>query len=71
MTTLRLLALLTCCLSAAGCVGTIIDATTDAAIEVVKIPFKIGGAAIDMMKGADPDDVNRETREEPAPEPAN
>lgn len=40
-----------------GCVSTIVDATTDAAIAVVKIPFKIGGAAVDMMKGKDPDEV--------------
>jgi hypothetical protein len=45
-----------------GCVGTIIDATTDAAIEVVKIPFKIGGAAVDMMRGTDPDDVGSSAR---------
>jgi hypothetical protein len=44
-------------LALSGCVGTIVDATTDAAIAVVKIPFKIGGAAVDMMKGKDPDEV--------------
>lgn len=47
-----------------GCVGTIIDATTDAAIEVVKIPFKIGGAAVDLMKGEDPDKVNTDDDED-------
>jgi hypothetical protein len=46
-----------------GCVGTIIGATTDAAIEVVKIPFKIGGAAVDMMKGKDPDEVGHRARD--------
>jgi hypothetical protein len=53
-TSALLLALL---LGLGGCVGTIIGATTDAAIEVVKIPFKIGGAAVDMMRGEDPDNV--------------
>jgi len=43
-----------------GCVGTIVDATTDAAIEVIKIPFKIGGAAVEMAKGTDPDEVNED-----------
>ncbi len=49
--------LLVLTLGLGGCVGTIIEATTDAAIAVVKIPFKIGGAAVDMMKGEDPDNV--------------
>jgi hypothetical protein len=46
-----------------GCVSTIIGATTDAAIEVVKIPFKIGGAAVDMMRGEDPDNVGHKKSE--------
>ena len=55
---------MTLSLGLAGCVSTIVDATTDAAIAVVKIPFKIGGAAVDMMKGKDPDEVGngRHTR---------
>ena len=60
-------------LALSGCVGTIVDATTDAAIAVVKIPFKIGGAAVDMMKGKDPDEVGnsshsraRDQRQDPA-----
>ncbi len=44
--------------------GTLIEATTDAAIAVVKIPFKVGGAAVDMIKGEDPDDVGRESEPE-------
>lgn len=39
-----------------GCVSTIIGATTDAAIAVVKIPFKVGRAAIDIARGEDEDD---------------
>jgi len=31
-----------------ACVGTIIGATTDAAIEVAKVPFKVAGAVIDV-----------------------
>ena len=34
-----------------GCVGAIIGTTVDAAIEVAKIPFKVGGAIIDVAKG--------------------
>ena len=54
--------LLAASLGLSGCVSTIVDATTDAAIAVVKIPFKIGGAAVDMMKGKDPDEVGDERR---------
>jgi hypothetical protein len=38
-----------------GCVGTIIDTTTDAAIAVAKIPFKVGGAVIDTATGGSTD----------------
>lgn len=41
---------------ASGCVGTIIGATADAAIEVAKVPFKVGGAVIDVATGDDDDD---------------
>jgi len=33
----------------AGCVGTIIGATTDAVIEVAKVPFKVAGAVVDVV----------------------
>jgi len=36
-----------------GCIGTIIGQTADAAIEVGKIPFKVGGAVIDVATGDD------------------
>jgi len=32
------------CLMLQGCLGTIVGTTADVAIEVVKIPFKVGGA---------------------------
>jgi hypothetical protein len=67
------IALMAMSLGLAGCIGTIVDATTDAAIAVVKIPFKIGGAAVEMMKGKDPDEVGnsshsrtRDERRDPA-----
>lgn len=31
-----------------GCIGTAIEATTDAAIAVGKIPFKVGEAVVDV-----------------------
>lgn len=36
-------------LGVSGCAGTIIDTTTDAAIAVAKTPFKVAGAAIDVV----------------------
>ena len=31
-----------------GCVGTAIETATDAAVAVAKIPFKVGGAVVDV-----------------------
>lgn len=39
-----------------GCIGTVIGQTADAAIEVGKIPFKVGGAVIDVATGDDDDE---------------
>lgn len=39
-----------------GCLGTIVGNTVDVAIEVVKIPFKVGGAVIDVVSGGDDKD---------------
>lgn len=36
-----------------GCVGMVIGTATDAAIEVGKIPFKVGGAVVDVATGGD------------------
>lgn len=42
--------------SLAGCAGTIIETTTDAALAVAKAPFKAGGAIVDVLSGDDDDD---------------
>jgi len=39
------------CLSLQACLGKIVGSTVDVAIEVVKIPFKVGGAVIDVVSG--------------------
>ncbi|MEM7082448.1 MAG: NF038104 family lipoprotein [Pseudomonadota bacterium] len=39
-----------------GCVGMVVGQTADAAIEVAKVPFKVGGAVIDVATGDDDDD---------------
>ena len=39
-----------------GCVGMAIGAATDAAIEVGKVPFKVGGAVVDVVRDDEKDD---------------
>ncbi len=53
---LRLLGFVLLVISATlcGCAGAIIETTTDAALAVAKVPFKAGGAVIDVI--ADDDD---------------
>lgn len=36
-----------------GCVGTIVGAAVDVAVETAKVPFKVGGAVIDVATGDD------------------
>ena len=38
-----------------GCAGTVIGAATDAALAVAKVPFKAGGAIIDVIDGDEED----------------
>jgi len=39
--------------SLTGCVGTVVGAVADVAIEVAKVPFKVGGAIADVVTGDD------------------
>ncbi len=43
-------------LSLQGCVGLVIDTATDATIAVAKVPFKVGGAVLDVVAGDDEDE---------------
>ena len=52
----RLLALLIGASLTGGCVGAVIGATTDVVIEVAKVPFKVGGAVVDVATGDDDED---------------
>ncbi len=56
VSTYRLLLPLLLVLLLPGCIGTLIGVTTDAAIEVAKVPFKVGGAVVDVVAGDDDDD---------------
>lgn len=52
----KLCLLLILCAGSSGCIGTAIGQTTSAAIEVAKVPFKVGGAVIDVATGDDDDE---------------
>lgn len=43
-----------------GCVGTILGAATDIIIETAKVPFKVGGAVIDLATDDDESDDSDE-----------
>ena len=46
--------------SLTGCLGTVIGTAADAAIEVGKVPFKVGGAVIDGVSGDGDDEEEPE-----------
>lgn len=48
--------------SLTGCVGTVVGTVVDVAVEVVKVPFKVGGAIVDGVSGDD-DDEEEESEE--------
>ncbi len=47
----KLCSTLCLCVLLQGCLGTIVGTTADVAIEVAKIPFKVGGAVVDVATG--------------------
>lgn len=51
------------CLGLSACVGTIVGTAVDVGIEVVKIPFKVGGAVVDVVTDDDDDDDSEEELE--------
>ncbi len=44
--------------SLSGCVGTVVGTAADVAIEVVKVPFKVGGAIVDVVTDDDEEEEN-------------
>ena len=58
MIRLSLIAILS--LSASGCIGMVIGQTADAVVEVAKVPFKVGGAVIDVATGDDDEDKKKD-----------
>lgn len=56
----RTLFVLVTLLGLTGCIGTVVGSAVDVAVEVVKVPFKVGGAVVDAVS----DDDEGEEREE-------
>ncbi|MFT4816117.1 MAG: putative ion transporter superfamily protein YfcC [Pseudohongiellaceae bacterium] len=52
----RSLMLIALCLLLFSCVGAVVGAVVDTTIEVVKVPFKVVGAAVDLAVPDDDDD---------------
>jgi hypothetical protein len=67
MRSFKILMLAHVCVTLSGCVGTLIDATTDRAVAVVKIPFRIGRAAVDAAMGRDEADHDHDEHADEAP----
>lgn len=55
---IRVLLLLPLFLSLTACIGTVVGAVVDTTIEVVKIPFKVVGAAVDVVTGDELTDLH-------------
>jgi|UPI00037734FA hypothetical protein len=46
--------LLLCCLGlCSGCIGTVVGTAVDVTTEVVKVPFKVAGAVVDVATSDD------------------
>ena len=48
---IKILSMLSLVFLLQGCISTIVGTVVDTAIEVVKVPFKVGGAIIDAASG--------------------
>ena len=54
-----------------GCLGSIIGTTADVAIEVIKVPFKVGGAVVDVVTGDELTDTSSQLNESESDDNAN
>lgn len=62
MKKIKIAVLLSVCVFLQACLGTIVGQTVDVAIEIVKVPFKVGAAVIDVASGDDDDDDDDEKK---------
>lgn len=54
-TVFRLLAAVALMLPLTACLGTVVGTAVDVTLEVAKVPFKVAGAAVDVVSGDDED----------------
>lgn len=54
----KTLVLIPLLLSLSACIGTVVGAVVDTTIEIVKVPFKVVGAAVDVVTGDDLSDLS-------------
>ena len=60
----KILLILALSLTLTGCVGTVVGTAADVAIEVAKVPFKVGGAVIDVVSDDDEEEKAKAEHEE-------
>jgi hypothetical protein len=60
MNRVRLLMMVMLPLVLSACLGTVVGAAVDVTLEVAKVPFKVAGAAIDVMTADDDDDEEKD-----------
>ena len=53
----KVMLIVSLCVTTSACIGTVVGAVVDTTIEVVKIPFKVGAAVIDVATDDDFTDV--------------
>ncbi len=47
-----------------GCLATAVSTAVDVGVEVVKVPFKVGGAIYDGVTGSDDEDKKKDDQKE-------
>ena len=65
MKKIKIAILLSACVFLQACLGTIVGQTVDVAIEIVKVPFKVGAAVIDVANGDDDEKSNKKKSKKP------
>lgn len=64
MKKIKLAFLLSLCIGLQACLGAIVGQTVDVAIEVVKVPFKVGAAVIDVVSNDDEDEKPKKSKKD-------
>ncbi|MEY4730050.1 MAG: hypothetical protein RL020_1208 [Pseudomonadota bacterium] len=60
---IKILSAMVLLLALQGCISTIVGTVVDTAIEVVKVPFKVGGAIIDAASSKEEDKKTKPEKE--------